>query len=107
MSPDFWKPISLAEFNGRTGHAYQPVTACDIALEHWIERSGVLLGVIVVNRPDHDYGFAILGSDQHGQFRAIATAYERTIDEAREAMQATMREILASGASVFPQDCVQ
>jgi hypothetical protein len=43
MTSDFWKPINLAEFNERTGHAYQPVTGTDIALEHWIERSGVLL----------------------------------------------------------------
>jgi hypothetical protein len=41
MSPDFWKPINLAEFKERTGHAYQPVTAADIVLEHWMERSGV------------------------------------------------------------------
>jgi hypothetical protein len=107
MSPDFWKPINLAEFKERTGHAYQPVTAADIVLEHWMERSGVLLGVIVINRIDADYGFAVLGRDQHGQFRAIEAAYSRSIDGAREALYSTMREILASGASAFPQDCWQ
>ena len=104
---DFWKPISLGEFNERTNHAYQPVTACDIALEHWIDLGGVLLGVIVINRPDRDYGYVVLGRDEDDQFRAIEVAYVRTIDGAREALYSTMREILGSGASVFPQDCLQ
>ena len=107
MSTDFWKPINLAEFNDRTGHAYQPATACSIPLEHWVEGSGVLLGVFVIDRVDGDYGYVVLGSDEHGQFRAIEAAYSRSIDGAREALCLAMREILGSGASVFPQDCLQ
>jgi hypothetical protein len=107
MNPDFWKPINVAEFNDRTGHTYQPATTCSIALEHWVEMSGVLLGVIVIDRVDSDYGYVVLGRDEHGQFRAIEAAYSHSIDGAREALYSTMHEILASGASVFPQDCLQ
>ena len=69
--------------------------------------SGVLLGVIVIDRVDSDYGYIVLGRDEHGQFRAIEAAYSHSIDGAREALYSTMHEILASGASVFPQDCLQ
>jgi hypothetical protein len=61
MNSDFWSPIGLGEFNSRTGGVYGPAAACNIPIEHWSERSGVLLGVIVVDRVDGDYGYVVLG----------------------------------------------
>jgi hypothetical protein len=107
-SVDFWTEISSAEFDERTNHAYRPATAFNVALEHWAEKGGVLLGVVVLDRIDHDYGYVVLGRDEHNRFRAIEAACSHSsIEKARAALQATMREIAGSGASMFPQDCLQ
>lgn len=104
----FWAPISLAGFNERAGHAYPLASSDDVALEHWAERSGILLGVIVLNCIDQDYGYVVLGRDEHGRFRAIDVACSHpSIEEARSALYSMMREIAETGASVFPQDCLQ
>jgi hypothetical protein len=104
---DFLTRISLAEFHERTGHAYPPVSRFHFTREHWAERSGVLLGVLVLDRIDHDYGYVVLGRDQRDRFRAIEAACSYlSIDKARTALGAAMREIIAGGAAVFPQDCV-
>jgi hypothetical protein len=109
MNSDFWTSISLAEFRERVGYAaYRPATVCNVALEHWVEKSGVLLGVVVLDRIDHDYSYVVLGRDEHGRFRAIEVACSYpSIEKARGALQSTMRKIAKSGASMFPQDCLQ
>jgi hypothetical protein len=105
---DFWTEISLADFNGRTGHAYRAVTVFTVALEHWVEKNGVLLGVVVLSHIDKDYGYVVLGRDGRNRFRAIEAACSyQSIGKARVALQAAMREIAESGVTVFPQDCVQ
>ena len=105
---DFWLPISLSEFNDRTGHAYPIADTSDVALEHWADRAGVLLGVVVLDGVDHDYGYVVLGRDQHGRFRAIDVVCSHpSIGEARAALQLMVREILETGATVFPQDCLR
>lgn len=104
----FWIPISLAEFDARTGHAYPIAVTVDVAIEHWVEMTGILLGVIVFNGIDQDYGYVVLGRDERHQFRAIdVTCSHRSIEEARAALRMVMLEILKTGATVFPQDCVQ
>jgi hypothetical protein len=109
-TPDsgFWFPISLTDFDDRTGHAYPIAVTSDVAIEHWAERSGVLLGVIVLNCIDQDYGYVALGRDEHNRFRAIDVACSHpSIEEARTALRMVMHEILRTGATVFPQDFVQ
>ena len=108
MSRGPWIPITLPEFNDRTNHAYPIANTSDVALEHWAEKSGTLLGVIVLNGPDQDYGCVVLGRDQHSRFRAIDVVCSHPlIGEARAALLSTMWEILKTGATVFPQDCLQ
>ena len=108
-SVDFWTEISLAEFDARANHAYRAaVTAFTAALEHWVDRKGVLLGVVTLDRVDLEYGYVVLGRDEHHRFRAIETASSHpSIEKARAALQSTMRAIVNSGATMFPQDCVQ
>jgi hypothetical protein len=107
-SVDFWTQISSAEFDERTNHAYRAVTAFTATLEHWVEERGVLLGVVTLGRADQDYGYVVLGRDEHHRFRAIETASSHpSIEKARAALQSAMREIAKSGATTFPQDCLQ
>jgi hypothetical protein len=80
----FWSEIDSAEFAVRTANAYPAVTMLTIAVEHWVGSSGVLLGVVTVDRADYDFGFVILGRDEHGGYRAIdANCSHATRDEAR------------------------
>jgi hypothetical protein len=105
---DLWIPITLPEFDDRTNHAYPIAVTADAAVEHWAEKGGVLLGVIVLNGIDQDYGFVVLGRDEHGRFRAIDVACSHpSIGEARAALLSMMWQILKTGATVFPQDYVQ
>jgi hypothetical protein len=104
----FWSQISLTEFNARMDRANAPVTPFNVALEHWTDRQGVLLGVITIDRIDGDYGIVVLGRDERGQFRAVDVACSHpSLDQARDALKATMRKIAESGATMFPQDCLQ
>ena len=105
---DLWIPITPSEFNERTNDAYPIADTSDVAIEHWAGKTGALLGVIVLNSIDRDYGYVILGRDQHGRFRAIEVACSHpSIAEARTALLSTMWGILKTGATVFPQDCLQ
>jgi hypothetical protein len=107
MGDDFWAQLSLAEFDDRTAHVYAPLTPFNQALEHWTDRQGVLLGVVVLDRRDLDFGYVVLGRDEQSQFRAIEVACSYlSIKEARDALRSMMRRIAESGLTVFPQDFV-
>ena len=78
MAPD--QPL---EFNDRTNHAYPISATSDIALEHWRRR---ILRRVVLNGIDQDYGYVVLGADQHSRFRAIdVVCSSPSIGEARMA----------------------
>jgi hypothetical protein len=100
-----WTRISLAEFNDRTDHAYRAVTIFNVALEHWADRSDTLLGVVTRDQVDYDYGFALLGRDERGRFRAFEVKCSHlSVEDARDGLHAAMRTALDSGETVFPQD---
>jgi hypothetical protein len=102
-----WTKISLTEFNAR-GHAYRTVNLFSIALEHWADRRGLLLGVVALDRIDGDYGYVVLSRDEHSRFRAIEVVGSHpSIEEARIALRSMMQEIFNTGTSMFPQDCLQ
>lgn len=78
-----------------------------ISLEYWARTDGVLLGVVAIDRIDRDFGFVVLGRDEHGRFRGIeAVCSWPTQDKARDMLFDAMCEISATGATVFPQDQV-
>jgi hypothetical protein len=104
----FWSEIDATEFAVRTAHAYPPVTTLTIAVEHWLERTGVLLGVVTIDRADYDFGFVILGRDELGRYRAIDVECSyATKDRARDAMLDAMHDVIETGATVFPQSRLQ
>ena len=102
---DFWTPISLAEFTDRTGHGYPIAITADVAIEHWAEKRGTLLGVLILNGIDQDYGYVALGRDERSRFRAIDVACSYpSIEEARAALRMAMLEILETDASLGQRD---
>jgi hypothetical protein len=107
MSTDFWASISLKEFNDRTAYAYPPTTPLNVALEWWADHQGNLLGVVVFDRFDRDYGYVVLVRDGRNRFHAIDVVCSHpTIEKVRGALYASMQEVSESGATMFPQDLV-
>ena len=64
-------------------------------LEWWSTEDESLISVITLDQVDGDYGYAILGRDETGVFRGISSVpLLETIDEARQAMIAEMKELI-------------
>lgn len=74
-------------------------------LEWWSTEDETLMSVITLDQADGDYGYAILGRDETGVFRGISSVpLFETLDEARDAMIAEVKEISKEGAQEFPQE---
>lgn len=77
-----------------------------IVEEHgWFsDESSSLLGVVVRDKADNDWGFVILGRDEYFQFRAIEMrASLPTRDQVRVELQIRISELLSSPQRIFPQ----
>lgn len=73
-------------------------------VEWYADDAGNIIGIVVRDRIDNDWLYVIMGRDQEGAFRAFKTDVELpTREEARKQLQEAMREIEASGETVFPQ----
>jgi hypothetical protein len=83
-----------------------PITAAIGVEKEWFaDRRRVILGALVLDRTDQDWGYVVLGRDQRGIFRWIdgeVSLEDR--DRARERLVATMARIIESGQTVFPQE---
>jgi hypothetical protein len=102
---DSLTPFSLKEFDKRTNHTYWLITPFNAAQEHWADKRGKLLGVVTLDQVDHDHGYAMLGRDEHGQFRAVDVARSHpSIEEARNALHSIMRTISTCSLALFPQE---
>ena len=97
-------PISLLQFD-----AFAP-TRVPIAGVVWEERewfadeAGNVIGVLTHDLKDDDWGYAVLGRDSNGVFRAIENdvSIERQ-DYARTRLVAEMERVAGTGRAVFPQ----
>jgi hypothetical protein len=73
-------------------------------LEFFSNRTETLIGVLIKDRFDRDFGFVVLGRDLKGRFRCIDVWASMTRTEARHALFTSLRKHTDSGATVFPQD---
>lgn len=73
-------------------------------LEFFSNRAETLIGVLVKDRYDRDFGFVVLGRDLKGRFRCVDVAVSMTRTEARHALLSSLRTHTDSGATVFPKD---
>lgn len=97
-------PISLGQFD-----AFEP-TRVPIAgvvweeLEWFADDAGNVIGVLTHDLKDDDWGYAVLGRDSNGVFRAIENdvSIERQ-DYARTRLIAEMERVAGTGRAVFPQ----
>ena len=72
--------------------------------EWFADEARNILGVLVRDRVDDDWGYVILGRDEESRFRAVTLDVSiETRDKAREQLLGAMAEIEQLGATVFPQ----
>ncbi|MBX8621749.1 hypothetical protein K4754_06875 [Pseudomonas glycinae] len=72
-------------------------------LEFYSSKSEALIGVLIEDRLDRDFGFVVLGRDLKGRFRCIETNFSMTRTNARNALFASLKKHIDSGKIVFPQ----
>jgi hypothetical protein len=72
--------------------------------EWYASLNGNVIGVLVRDRIDKDWSYAVLGRDQHGKFRAIDFDVSvATEPEARNKLIASMQSFARSRRRVFKQ----
>ena len=98
------KLISLRQFD-----AFEPtrVPIAGVAweeLEWFADDAGNVIGVLTHDLKDDDWGYALLGRDSNGVFRAIENdvSIERQ-NYARTRLIAEMERVSGTGRAVFPQ----
>jgi len=72
-------------------------------LEFFSNTAETLIGVLIKDRFDRDFGFVALGRDNKSRFRCIEVSMSVTRTEARHALFASLRKHTQGGAAVFPQ----
>ena len=73
-------------------------------IEWFADEAGNVIGVLTHDSKDDDWGYAVLGRDNNGVFRAIENdvSIERQ-DDARTRLVAEMERVAGTGRTVFPQ----
>jgi len=71
----------------------------------WFEVKNVLLGTVIRDRIDNDFGGIVLGRDEVGRFRFIddAAGFFATAAEAAARLKTVLERIAATGDTTFPQ----
>lgn len=72
-------------------------------LEFFANTAETLIGVVIKDRNDRDFGFVVLGRDVKGRFRCIDVSVSMTRTEARHSLFASLRKHTETGETVFPQ----
>lgn len=98
------KPISQTKFD-----SYHPARTpiAEVVCEEtdwYADDAGNVIGAVVRDRTDNDWGYVILGRDEHGHFRCFdqkASIQEKRT--ARTELIAAMSKVEASGQMEFPQ----
>ncbi len=86
------KPISESRFNAFAGYARRPIAALTAnELEFFEVDDGRIVGMIVEDRTDQDFGGLVIAQDAHKRFRCVRiTEFKPTLEEAREALSLEM-----------------
>lgn len=97
-------PITSERYNAYIAWTRSPiVSAVGVELEFFSDREDVLIGVLIKDRSDRDFGFVLLGRDLKGRFRCIDVNCSMSRTDARHALFASFKEQLANGKTIFPQ----
>ena len=86
-------PITAERYNAFVAWTRSPVAdAVGIELEFFADRAERLIGVLIKDRYDRDFGFVMLGRDAKGRFRCIDVNCSMTKTNARHALFASFKK---------------
>ena len=99
------EPISQLRFDALAGYSRSPRTLVDsVELEWYSEANEKVLGVLIQDTTDGDYSCIVMGRDRVGRYRAVdVMPFVPTLDEARGATPATLREWAARDPIEYEQ----
>lgn len=99
------KELTVRRFNSLGGYARDPGTLTWLEEVEWFATGDErLLGVLVRDRTDNDWGWIILGHDERLRFRAIdVNSCLSTADEARQELMGKLESHNAEPDEVFHQ----
>ena len=96
--------MTAERYNAFIAWTRSPIAdAVGIELEFFSDKAETLIGVLIEDRFDRDFGFVILGRDLKGRFRCIDVNCSMTRTNARHTLFASFRKHIASGETVFSQ----
>lgn len=88
------KSLSEYEFRKFRVRFHGPIGALIATEKEWYETSDrSVLGIVLLDRTDRDWGFVVLSPDEKGDFRAVNTGHSfKVIGSARDALFTAMEE---------------
>jgi len=100
-----FRTISKQRFDAFAAYTRRPGALLMSREVAWFESEGLLLGVVILDLTDGDFGGIVLGRDEVGRFRFIddATGFYVTSKEAADRLKEVIKRIAATGETVFPQ----
>lgn len=97
--------ISVERYNAYIAWTRSPIAeGIGIELEFFSDKSEILIGVVIKDRFDRDFGFVMLGRDLKGRFRCFDVNCSMTRTEARHALFTSFRKHITSGDTTFSQN---
>ena len=98
------KALTPERYNAFVAWTRSPIAAgVGEELDFYSTEDDNLIGVVIKDLADRDFGFVTLGRDEKGRFRAIDFQVSMTRTDARHALLRNLQEHSATGAKVFPQ----
>jgi hypothetical protein len=88
------RPLSKVRFDALAGYARSPRIVLIIEeLEWYCSEDERVLGMVTLDRIDHDYGWVVFGKDEHYRFRSIDVDVSYpSVDESRSVLMAKLTE---------------
>jgi hypothetical protein len=98
------RPVSRIEFD-EYGPARAPESEMIFDETEWFaDDTGVVIGLIALDKRDQDWFIGVLGPDERGVFRAIdVESCIENIDDARAQLIKKMEGAVSTGERIFPQ----
>jgi hypothetical protein len=98
------KPLTPERYNAFIAWTRTPIAGIVTREDEFFATEGEnLIGVILMDRTDRDFGYVVLGRDEKGRYRATKVDSSMTRTQARHALFAQLKEIQATGQTMFPQ----
>ncbi len=99
------KPLTRERYNAFVAWTRSPIaTVVGREVEYFSTIDETVIGVLILDRTDRDYGYVSLGRDLKGRYRCIGVAASMSRNDAQHALLKNLKMHFDSGIKDFPQD---